>query len=352
MRLDFIGNVKENEVLGKTVFDNDGRILLRAGIKLTSQYISKLTQLGAYYIYIEDDRLGDIEADDPKFNMLKQDTMRCLNEVIKNVGVINKSNTKDCLVRVNELIEYILELGDINKSLLDIKTHNNYTLLHSVDTGIMATFMGVALGLKKQELNDLAVGGVLHDIGKVKISPSIIDKKGPLSFEEFEEMKRHPIYGKEILMKNFNISRASIKAIEQHHEKIDGKGYPYGLKDKQISNYAKIVCVCDVYDAVSNNRSYRKKLLPNEAYELILAGSGTNFDKKIVNLFRRVFSVYPLGCCVKLSNDIEGYVIKQNENFPDRPVIRVLYDHESKLPIRFYEINLLEHRNLIIKSLV
>ena len=73
---------------------------------------------------------------------------------------------------------------------------------------------------------------------------------------------------------------SSIKVIEQHHEKIDGKGYPYGLKDKQISKYAKIVCVCDVYDAVSNDRSYRNKFLPNEAYELILAGAGSNFDKK------------------------------------------------------------------------
>ena len=159
-------------------------------MKLTSQYISKLAQLGAYYIYIKDDRLEDVEVDDPKLNVLKQDTMKCLNEVIKNIGVINKNNTKNCLARVNELIEYILEVGDVNKSLLDIKTHNNYTLLHSVDTGIMSTFMGISYGLKNQELKDLAIGGILHDIGKIKISPSIIDKKGPLNFEEFEEMKK------------------------------------------------------------------------------------------------------------------------------------------------------------------
>lgn len=352
MRLEFISNVKENEVLGKTIFDTDGRILLKSGIKLTRKFINKLECLGVYYVYIEDDRLDDIVMEDYKLNTLKQATIKSLNKIINNVGAINRESTQSYISMVSEMIDYILEIKDINKSLFDIKTHDNYTMLHSVDTGIMAAFMGVALGLKKIELNELVIGSTLHDIGKIKVPINILDKNGPLNFEEFEEMKKHPIYGKEMLMKNMSIPTNSLKIVEQHHEKINGKGYPYGLEDKGIFYQAKITSICDVYDAISSDRSYRKKFSPSDAYELILAESGSSFDPELIQTFKRVFSVYPLGSCVKLSNDVEGYVIKQNENFPDRPVVRVLYDYKTKLPVKFYEIDLLRFPNLTIKSVI
>lgn len=352
MRLEYIRNVKATEILGKTVFDNDGRILLKAGARLTQRYINNLERLGVYYIYIADDRLEDVEVEDCKLNMLKQDTVKSLSKVMKNVGMLNKNTTKEYISRVTELLNYILDDGDINKSLFDVKTYDNYTMMHSVDTGVMAAFMGIGAGFKKEELSDLVVGGILHDIGKVKVPIAIIDKKGPLTDEEFEEVKKHPIYGMEILEKNIAIPETALKIIEQHHEKINGKGYPYGLEGKQINKKAKIVAVCDVYDAVSSDRSYRKRFSPKEAYELILADSGRSFDENIVKIFRKVFSVYPLGSCVKLSDGREGYVIRQNENFPDRPVIRVLYDHVTKVPIKFYEIDLLKEINLTIIAVV
>ncbi|NEU04740.1 MULTISPECIES: HD-GYP domain-containing protein [Clostridium] len=352
MRLEYIGNVTDSEVLGKTVFDNDGRILLKSGVKLTKRYIKNLEKLGVYYIYIEDKRLDDVDVEDCKLNVLKQDTVKSLNKVMNNVGMFNKTTTKEYLNRVTDLINYILDDGDINKSLFDIKTYDNYTMIHSVDTGVMAAFMGIGIGLKKNELNDLVVGGILHDVGKVKVPISVIDKKGPLTSEEFEEIKKHPLYGIEILEKNIAIPESALKIVEQHHEKVNGKGYPYGLSDLQINKKAKIVSVCDVYDAVSSDRSYRKRFSPKEAYELILSDSGRSFDEDVVRTFRKVFSVYPLGSCVKLSDGREGYVIKQNENFPDRPIIRMLYDYKTGMPIKFYEIDLLKELNLVIVAVV
>lgn len=352
MRLEYIRKVRENETLGKTVFDNDGRVLLKSGVRLTNRYIKNLEKLGVYYIYIEDDRLEDVSVEDTKLNSLKQYTMNSLNKVIKSVGVVNKNTTKEYLQTVTQMIDYILEAGDINASLFDIKTYDNYTMVHSVDTGVMAAFMGINMGFKRNELNDLVVGGILHDIGKTKVPISIINKRGALTDEEFNEVKRHPIYGKDILANNYAIPETAIKIIEQHHEKINGRGYPYGLVDNEINPKAKIVAVCDVYDAVSSDRSYRKRFSPKEAYELVLADSGRAFDEKAVRAFKKVFSVYPLGSCVKLSNNVEGYVIRQNDNFPDRPVIRVLYDHETRMPIKFYEIDLLKELNLVIDTVV
>lgn len=352
MRLEFIDRVKENDILGKSILTNEGNVLLRSGVKLTNQYIKNLRKLGVLYVYIEDDRLDDIDIEDERLCSLKQQTMKNMNKIIKNLNNANKKEAKNSLRIVENLVEYIIESGDINKSLYDIKTYDNYTYVHCIDTGIMATFLGEGMGFDLDELIELGKGAILHDIGKIKIPSKIINKKGKLTEEEFLEIKNHPIYGKEILVKNMYISDVVIDAVEQHHEKIDGSGYPYGLKGNQISKFGKVVCICDVYDAVSNDRSYRKKFSPNEAYELILGGSGSMFDEKIVMKFKETFAIYPLGSCVRLSNEVEGYVVRQNKGFPDRPVIRVLYDSETREPIQFYEIDLLEHLDIVIESIV
>lgn len=352
MRLEFINRVKENDVLGKSILTNDGGVLLRAGIALTELYISRLKKLGVLYVYIEDDRLDDVMVEDERLVKLKQVAMKNMDKIIKNIHAVNKIETRNSLRIVENLVEYIIDAGDVNKSLNDIKTYDNYTYVHCLDTGIMSAFLGLSMHFSESELKDLGKAAILHDIGKTKISSRIINKKGPLTDEEFLEIKKHPVYGREILEKNIQISQEILKAVEQHHERIDGKGYPYGLSGNQISKYSKAVSICDVYDAISNDRSYRKKFSPNEAYELILAGSGTIFDEKMVKSFKDTFAIYPLGCCVRLSSNVEGYVVKQNKGFPDRPIIRVLYDSETKKPVPFYEIDLMKELAVTIEGVV
>jgi len=352
MRLEFINRVEADEILGRNIYTSDGSILLRSGIKLTQLYIEKLKELGVFYVYVEDARLDDISVEDEKLGELKAVTMKNMSKIMKNVTAGDKKGTNDSLSVVEDLINYIIEMGDVNKSLYDIQTYDNYTYLHSIDTGIMAIFLGLSMKLSKSELKELTIGAILHDIGKTKVPKDIITKPGKLTVEEFEEVKKHPTYGKKILEKNFSISSEVLKAVEHHHEKVDGSGYPFGLTSNEISKFAKIICVCDVYDAVSNDRTYRDKFNPSDAYELILAGCGNAFDEEIVKRFKETFSVFPLGVCLKLSNGIEGYVIKQNKNFPDRPVVRVLYEAETRKPIKFYEIDLLQYQNIVVKSII
>lgn len=352
MRLEFIDRVKENDVLGKNILTNDGKILLRSGVQLSRRYMEKLKELGVFFVYVEDNRLEDVLVEDDRLLELKQVTMKNMSNIIKNVHSCNSREVKDSLNIVEDLVDYIIDMGDVNTSLYDIQTYDNYTFVHSLDTCIMSSFLGLSHGFGEKDLKDLAIGAILHDIGKTKISSKIINKSGPLTDEEFREIRRHPLYGGEILSKNVRIPDNAIKAVLQHHERIDGRGYPKNLTDREISKYGKVVCICDVYDAVSNDRVYRKKFRPNEAYELILSGSGTAFDNALVRSFRATFSVYPLGCCVRLSNSVEGYVIRQNSNFPDRPILRVLYDSETKEPIPFYEVDLLEYPNIVIQAIV
>lgn len=352
MRLEFINRVRENDVLGKSILTSDGKILLKAGIKLTNKYITKLQEIGVFYVYVEDERLEDVQVEDAQLTELKQVTMKSMSKIVKNIHSCNGKELRQSLESVEDLVEYIIDLGDVNKSLYDIKTYDNYTYMHSLDTCIMTSFLGLSSNFKESELKELGVGAVLHDVGKTKVPSKILNKNGKLTEEEFDEIKKHTIYGGEIVRKNISIPYSVINIVEQHHERIDGRGYPYGLEGNNISKFAKVVCICDVYDAVSNDRCYRKKFNPNDAYELILAGSGTSFDENIVRNFKNTFAIYPLGCCVRLSNGEEGYVINQNQGFPDRPIVRVFYDSKTRLPIPFYEIDLLKNPSLVINAIV
>ena len=352
MRLEFINRVKDRNVLGKSILTCDGQVLLKAGVELTNNYINKLKELGVFYLYVEDERLEDVDIEDEKLLELKQESMKSMSNIMSNLYNCNEKELRKSLVGIEGMINYIIELGDVNKSLYDIQTYDNYTFIHSIDTCIMASFLGVSAGYNKWQLREIGIGASLHDIGKTKIPLEILNKKTKLTDEEFNEIKNHPLYGAKILKKNVIISDAIIKIVEQHHERIDGRGYPYGLEGKQITNYAKLACICDVYDAVSNDRCYRKKFSPNDAYELILSGSGSNFDQELVCNFKNTFAIYPLGCGVRLSNKITGYVVRQNKGFPDRPIVRVLFDVDTGKPIPAYDLDLLQMPNVVITGLI
>ncbi|MBV7272234.1 HD-GYP domain-containing protein [Clostridiaceae bacterium UIB06] len=352
MKLEFIDRLNGNELLGKNIFTGDGRILLREGTRLTESYITKMRDMGIFYVYVEDERLKDVQVEDEKISRLKQTTLENMSRIMKNTNMISdKKSMSDYIKTVEELITYIQENADINKSLYDIQTSSNLTYVHSIDVCIMATFIGHAMKMDRFSIKELGVAAILHDIGKTQLPKEIAEKQGNLNAEELARFKEHPYLGAMLIKKNLRISDNIIKAVQQHHERMDGRGYPYGLEGKAISKFARIITISDVYDTITNSKDYKKAFSPNDAYELILAGSGTIFDENIVKVFRKSFSVYPLGCCVKLSNGVEGYVVRQNENFPDRPIIRVIYD-EQKKDIEPYEIDLVKSINLVITSVV
>ncbi|MCH5138962.1 HD-GYP domain-containing protein [Clostridiaceae bacterium UIB06] len=353
MKLEVINRLKGNEVLGRTIFTNDGKVLLRAGTALNSAYINKIKEMGVFYVYVEDERLDDVQVEDESISMLKQNTMESMSKIMKNTSMVaDKKAMSECVKTIEELISYISENKDITKSLYDIQTYSNAAYVHSISVCIMSTIIGHGMKLDESSIKELGVAAILHDVGKTQLPRSIVEKQGQLTGEELQQYKEHPYLGAMLLKKNIRIPENVIKAVQQHHERVDGKGYPYGLTGKSISKFARIICVSDVYDSISNSKDYKKAFSPNDAYELILAGSGTIFDEEVVQSFRKSFSVYPLGCCVKLSDGVEGYVVRQNQNFPDRPVIRVIQDAATKEDIEPYEIDLVENINLVITSIV
>lgn len=353
MKLEIINRLKGNEILGRNIFTSDGKVLLRAGTELNSSYINKIREMGVFYVYVEDERLDDVKVDDESISVLKQNTMESMSKIMKNTAMVSdKKAMGEYIKTVEDLISYVSESKDITKSLYDIQTHSNATYVHSISVCIMSAIIGHGMKMDSSSIKELGVAAILHDVGKTQLPRSIVEKKGNLSGEELQQYKEHPYLGAMLLKKNIRISENIVKGVQQHHERVDGKGYPYGLTGKSISKFARIICVSDVYDTITNSKDYKKAFSPNDSYELILAGSGTIFDEEVVQSFRKSFSVYPLGCCVKLSNGVEGYVVRQNQNFPDRPVVRVIEDIDTKKDIDPYEIDLVKSINLVITSIV
>ncbi len=353
MKLELISRLKGNEVLGKNIFTEDGKVLLRAGTELNFSYISRMKDMGIYYVYVEDDRLSDVIVEDENVSLLKQTTMKRMSDIMKNTSMISDKTVMGNYVKsVEELITYIGQNADINKSIYDIQTYSNTVHIHSVDVCIMSTFLAHTMRMSSSEIKEVGLAAILHDIGKTQLPKSISEKIGNLTDEELKEFKKHSEMGADILKKNIRIPNCIVKAVRQHHERFDGKGYPDELKGNGISKYARIINVSDVYDTVTHNKYYKKSFMPSDAYELILAGSGTLFDDDVVKAFRKSFAVYPLGTCVKLSNGVEGYVVRQNENFPDRPVIRVIYHPITREDIKTYEIDLFKDISVVITSVI
>lgn len=351
MRLEFVKNLKGNEVLAKNIINEIGKTLIKAGKRINLDLISQLKRHGVFMVYVEDERLSDI-SDEQDLTELKKTTLEIMPNLFNELFEGDKSISRKSVGMIEELIDDIISQKNVNVNLYEVKTYDNYTYIHCVDTSIMAVYLGTCLKLSQLEIKELGLAAILHDIGKIKVPNKIINKTGPLNTAEFGEIKKHTIYGKEILERSGIFPSRVMDGVLQHHERVDGTGYPYGLERDEISDYAKIIAVSDVFTAISANRSYRKRFDPREAYEFILGGIGSKFDPIVVDKFRKNFAIYPLGCCVRLSNGIEGYVVKQNKNFPDRPVVRVVYDNVSKEPIQIYEINLMEKLTVVIESVV
>jgi HD-GYP domain-containing protein (c-di-GMP phosphodiesterase class II) len=352
MRLISLSKVKPGDILGQSIMANDGCIMLREGIVLTQRYIDRLKQMGVIYIYIIDSNLLDIKPEDPKFLDVKSHAVKALSTVFSKLQYSNSFEIKNTLSAITEMVEYLIENKEINSTyLLELKTFDNYTFVHSLNTCVLSLFFGVQMSYTKPILIDLGVGSLLHDIGKTKIPIDVLNKNGKLTDYEYELMKNHPVYGYEIVKNIDTMSERARSIVLEHHERVDGSGYPNKLKGDEISKFSKIACISDIYDAIVSDRVYRKGFPANEAYEFILGGCGTFFDASLVNVFKTNFSIYPLGVCVRLSNGLEGFTVGHNKGFPDRPIVRVFYD-EFGNTINPTEINLVEKLDICIENII
>ncbi|MCX7843513.1 MAG: HD domain-containing protein [Clostridia bacterium] len=326
MRRIHLDNILPGMKLGKTIFTSEGKVLLAAGIELRNNYIDKLRNNGIFEIFIEDDISYHVDIPDvicEKTRLQAKIIVKKLMESSSFCSTINIGKVKEI---IDKIIDELLSSKSILVSLSEIKSVDDYTFEHSVNVCILSLITGIGLGFNLTRLMDLGVGALLHDIGKMRIPEEILKKPSQLTVEEFEEIKKHTIYGYEILKNNPNVSMISAFIAFAHHERFDGSGYPLQLKSENIHQCARIVAVADVYDALTSDRVYRKKLRPHQVVEYITSLGSHHFDNDIVQEFIKYISVYPVGTGVVLSTKERGLVVRVDKSFPTRPVVRIVYN--------------------------
>lgn len=290
-------------ILGKGIYDFSDRILLADGKMLTEELINRLAELGYAGIYIEDELSKDIRIQEAISTELRNAAVRSLQEL----------NLEKALEFAEKIVDQILEAKTVSLDLMDMRSFDDYTYRHSVNVAVLSTVIAMGMGYGREDLIDLCVSAVFHDLGKMLIDKDILNKPGKLNPQEFEIMKQHPQLSYDMLAEKWNIPARVRMGALCHHENEDGSGYPKGLTGEKIHPFAKIIHVTDVYDALSSKRPYKEACSFSEALEYLMGGCGTMFDKKVVEAFLNYVPVYPKGSMVELSDGREALVV---ENYP------------------------------------
>lgn len=348
--------------LGKAVFTEDGQILLGARVELTGHLINRLYQLGFDFLYVEDTRTDDVTVEDPISQETRMTALAVISSAYskfsQDLGFVSLHEHEQMTKAVSDVVGLILDelkgrapsdtVTLLNFNVLKPNDWNKYSMQNALNCCLYASIIGKMGGMDDDKLKELAMGAMLHDIGNSRIPVRLLRKAEKLSATEYKLIQKHTELGYDLLKNDPNVPSGAALCVLQHHERVDGRGYPFGLAGDQIHPAAKWVSLIDAYDAMTNPRSYRSPLLPHHALEVLFAGAGTQFDLSLVETFRNRVAIYPPGVPVSLSTGERGVVVGVNRSVIQRPVIRVLQNERGEDLKEPYEIDLSKKLSIMI----
>lgn len=300
-------------------------VTLKESTKLTDMNITQMLKsddVQGVYVNTRDSEIRVISAINSE---IKENAIDNIHSLADNFLDSSKGISSSDIDRIGntteQLIDELAGKKDILINIADIKMYDDYTYHHCLSVAIMSIAIAMEMGCSRLQIGEIGVAGLLHDIGKVSVPIEIINKKGRLTDEEFNAVKMHPVYAANHLKERRLVSNDCCLGIIEHHEKWDGSGYPFKLSGEKIHQYARILAVADVYDALTSNRPYRTPAPPNEAIEFVMGGTGTHFDENVVKAFLRKVAPYPTGSRVNMSNGLTGTVLKNDIDHPLRPLV-------------------------------
>lgn len=326
-----IDDASPDMLLAKTIFSPKGEILLHKDAKLCEPTILRLKNAGISNVYIYEASIlptkkiqklamsSVLESFTPQVkktespllvkrtvlespvvkipkkediipNIVRIQTTKMVINLFKNPKTVT---FKQIANNVSIVIDEILKTEKTVVPINNLRTYDNYTYEHCVNVCVLGVTMGKMLGYNKEQLRVLGIGLLLHDFGKTSIPLEILNKPGKLTDEEFKIIKTHPEQGLKKLNDLYTLEPQSKQIVLQHHERVNGRGYPQGLKENEIHDYAKITAIADVYDAVTSDRIYNMIKSPKEALSLLMKGAGTDFDNYFLHIFLTMVPVDP-----------------------------------------------------------
>jgi len=239
------------------------------------------------------------------------------------------------------MIDSVLRNHNALACLGRIRAKDNYLMEHSINLAVLMGIFSKSMKIDRETMHHVMVGALLHDIGKIMVPDNILHKPGKLDDDEFARMKQHVVFSRELLKKTPGIHQLTVDVAAQHHERIDGSGYPEGLKGCNICREGKMVAITDVYDAITADRCYHKGLPPTVALKKLLEWSGTHLDEKLVHTFIRSMGIFPVGSLVMMASGRLAVVIEASEKDQTRPIVKVIYHSRLKqyIPVEIIDLS-------------
>jgi len=348
-----LAEVRPGMILARSILNSKGHFLLVSGVSLTLEYIRKLFDLGITTLFIEDANYTDIIFPEYLSIETQQRALSVLTATMEKVNQGRNFSSSAVSSIASDIVEELVTQADMTIHLTGISTHDDFTFSHSLNCSIYTALLASFCGFTIPQIKVITCGALLHDIGKTEVDQILLNKPAKLTDEEFSTIKQHPNDGFTILTrKRLEISSLVAHMAWQHHERVDGSGYPRGLKGDQILNYARLLAITDVYEAISVHRPYRKAMNPLAVYKIIHSGLGTEFDEDFGRIFLSKLSLFIPGTEVILNTGERAIVVSLTPNDPQNPVVRLVSypDGTPYLPPK--NINLTEHPDISIFTIV
>lgn len=326
MRVAVLSDELEGEVVAQPVCTASGQVLVGAGVVLTRSLIARLRERGFTRVVVRDELLDDVVIDDAICEETRAMATRAVAEVLDGVARHDRLDTERLTQVVRRVVWELQQSPNVVFSLSALRCHDDYTCVHSVNVCVLAGILGMAVGLPEDELVDVALGAILHDVGKVRIPGHILGKPGPLGDDEWAQVKLHPLEGYRLMVRQVGSSYLVAHAALDHHERVDGSGYPRGLSGPQITMIGRMVAIADVFDAMTSDRVYRQRVSPHLCLAHLREQSGRLYDAFLVERFCERMAPYPVGSLVRLSTGELAAVVAYGSGSPPSPRVRVLSD--------------------------
>lgn len=315
--------------LARDIYSESGYLLLNADAVLDEQYIVRLASMGVESVFIKKPYGGEPET--IIHERTQAEALRLTCQAFDHFCRAQNIQLAALRKIVERIVDEAIKSRDVLIQLSSLRLYDDYTFGHSINVCILSVLIGMKMRLSEKELIELAMGALLHDLGKLMIPPETLNKEAPLNSAEWQLVRQHGRWAFEVLRRQAELPLAAAQIAFQHHESFDGCGYPQNLVGEEIHLYARIVAVADVFDAVTANRPYRKAYLPHEAYEIIIGSRGTKFDPAVVDVFIANIALFPIGSTVVLDSGEVGVVVEVYPKLPTRPLVKVILDKDGSL---------------------